>query len=298
MRSALNLGVSQTALWRSRFPVSRRRSQCYGLYNPSDGLYVTSAVTFDGSAHTMGSYAEVIAATTFDVGFVAVLPYDSNTAATDTHALLDLAVGGAGSEEVVVSSIYAGHASVQQTYAFPVWYEFPLFIRSGSRVAIRGQGAVGGDSMTVCVALFPYEGSEGRAPASKIVTIGDNRAASGGVSCTADKANPQKNSWTEITSATSEPLIGFTVCIGPGSTTTIATQKLSIDIGYGPSGSEAVIGADLLAYTGTNEEVFVPRSTLVWSEIPAGTRLTARFARSGSGTNTVAEIILLGIRSV
>jgi hypothetical protein len=112
----------------------------YG-FNAATNLGV--AVDPGGSANTKGAYSQITASVSSDLaGFF--LCFDSQGTETGTanavSFLVDIALGGSGSEKVVIPNIsllqYAGPTVYHLPEATPY---FPVAVKAGTRVAVRAQ---------------------------------------------------------------------------------------------------------------------------------------------------------------
>ena len=95
-----------------------------------------------GTANTKGAYAQLVASTTQTIrGLIVQILPDASYAAAPAHSLVDIAIGGAGSEQVVIPNIMHNptetSGSVIQANNAPFYY--PASIPSGSRIAARSQ---------------------------------------------------------------------------------------------------------------------------------------------------------------
>ena len=114
-----------------------------------DGTTVTAA----GSAHTKGSWVQLIATTAYDWHGFWLATGSTFTSGTVTSQLLDIGVGGAGSETVLLPNVHSGwRANTDDTVDM---FFVPLFIPKGSRVAARVQSAIASDTVLVLIAGQP-----------------------------------------------------------------------------------------------------------------------------------------------
>jgi hypothetical protein len=101
------------------------------------------AVNSGASYNTKGAYSQLTADLPETVkGFFLGMGSRNNTATTDTYGLMDIAVGGAGSEQVLVSNMpYASHSSGD---IFSPFFTdiYPFSIPKGSRVSARAQSNI------------------------------------------------------------------------------------------------------------------------------------------------------------
>lgn len=92
-----------------------------------------------GTINTKGSYSQLSAATVIEIGWLVIcITGQANTATTTNVGLVDIAIGGAGSEQVIIANLaYCVDAAIDSPE--PQYYGFPVSIPKGSRVAARAQ---------------------------------------------------------------------------------------------------------------------------------------------------------------
>lgn len=248
-------------------------------------------VTSGGSAHTKGAWTEIVAALSVDAVCISMNSTASVASnSVDTRCLVDIGVGGAGSEVVVIPNISVGNKSSSTS-----GWLFPIFVPKGSRVAFRSQHAVAstGNSFRF---RFGKATPQGVQPAPYCVNIGANTSTSGGVVSTWGGVAHTKGSWTEITSAAPERLSGFQVCVDYDGTTTGNSGAALVDIGVGGAGSETVIASNMFYVTTTSEAIdhFGGGLAYIPIEIAAGARIAVRHQSSSGNTDTIG-VTLIGI---
>ena len=248
-------------------------------------------VTAGGSAHTKGSWTEIVASTSVDTVCVSM----NTTAAVgangiDTRCLVDIGIGAAGAEVVVIPNIAVGNKSSSTS-----GWLFPIFIPKGTRVAFRSQHAVASTANTFRF-RFGKALPQGVMPAPYCVNVGANTSTSSGVVSTWGGSTHTKGSWVELTSAAPERLSGLQVCLDLNGTTTSANASALVDIGIGAAGSETVVVSNLFYVTTTSEtaDSFGGGLAYVPVEVPAGERLAVRHQASSNLVSTVA-VVLVGI---
>ena len=100
------------------------------------GTAVTPAV---GSK---GAWAQVFASLAEDT-FGLMICINSNTAsAASRNSVVDIGIGAAASEIVLIPDLIAGNAASYQSPGGGIWYYFPVAIPAGTRIAARAQGTV------------------------------------------------------------------------------------------------------------------------------------------------------------
>lgn len=111
----------------------------------ADGTLVTAS----GTIHTKGAYAQLIASTTYDWHGFWLITGGVAIAASATDMLLDIAIGAAASEQVILPDLLVGYTAA--TSVGPRQWFIPIFIPRGSRIAARIQALIASDTTQVTV---------------------------------------------------------------------------------------------------------------------------------------------------
>lgn len=240
------------------------------------------AISASGTPNTKGSYGTPhFTATTFPAAWVLVTLLRTQGA----DVLVDIAVGGAGAEQVVIADIPS--SSNVTTSPTAANYLFPLFIPAGSRIASRCQAPSGTLSIDVQVTLFaPMLGGE--RGLGQVETCGAVTATSLGTSVDPGGTANTKGSWSPLISATTIPYRWACVSINH---TNIAAAAMDwgVDIGVGAGGSEVVVVPDLVVGTQTTNDAIPNPAFCFPLAIPAGTRVSAR---AQCNVNTASERLI------
>jgi hypothetical protein len=102
----------------------------------SSGSTLGTTITASGSTNTKGSYSELVAATSRD--YMGFFIGTTGASATTKHHLLDIAIGAAGSEVVILSNLYI--LTTAMWSAVPTFF-LPINIPAGTRISARVQSA-------------------------------------------------------------------------------------------------------------------------------------------------------------
>ncbi len=96
-----------------------------------------------GSANTKGAWSQLVASTAREIRALglAVGRNAGNQSLSDADFLVDIGVGAAGSERVIIPDWYAFSGSSGDTYRSQGTPAFPVYIPAGSRVAARAQSS-------------------------------------------------------------------------------------------------------------------------------------------------------------
>jgi hypothetical protein len=255
--------LGATPLWRN---VDWFEQSSYTLVNSTAEVSLTA----NTSAHTKGSYSELISSTSANAGLLVLMVQDIAVVSTNTATLIDIATGASGSETVIISNLAVGGAV---TTAGPtgVAVSIPLQIPSGTRLSARIQSVVtGGKTATAQVFLLTASSDYATAPTS-VDVIGGNTANSQGISFSG-----ASGTWVQATASTSQAYRA--VAIVPSThNSSISAFSPQFEVGVGPSGSEQTFGVTIVNY---NSNEFVqsspPYLSLFGRNIPSGSRLAVK----------------------
>jgi hypothetical protein len=256
-----------------------------GTISSSHGPTVTGSATLN----TKGAYTQLTAATAREAqGFYLHIGSDFNVG----DCLFDVAVGAAGSEQVIVSNIKFSRPN--DTYS--AWYYFPVRIPAGSRVACRIQATSASIQVWPNIYLLP---SSPMWPAGfgRCTTYGANTATSGGTSVDGGGTINTKGAYSQIVAATTSPMRAFAVGIGPANDFARVVAAFSFDIAIGAAASEQIILADMTVFQAQSaDHIPVMQIGPFPCDIPTGTRLAARCSASTiTAGDRANDIIIYGM---
>jgi hypothetical protein len=196
--------------------------RCYNVAWQSNLVATPSAtapgtlVTADVTSHTKGAYAQLVASTTRDwFGFWLSC---TNSAATgaDSAQLLDIAIGGAGSEVVILNNWLAG-ARGSAAFASLEGQYIPLYIPAGTRISARNQSLISADTVHVTVV-----GQYGTSNIAQVFnccdTYGVDTADSGGTAHTPGNTGAESTDATIGTTDKAYGAVSLGVTLGSGVT--------------------------------------------------------------------------------
>lgn len=99
----------------------------------------TSVTPASGSK---GSWTEVFSSMTYATYGLLICINNNNTNTASRNTVLDVGVGGAGSEAVLIPDLICGNAATYTTIGSGLWYYFPVAIPAGVRLSVRSQSTV------------------------------------------------------------------------------------------------------------------------------------------------------------
>lgn len=231
-----------------------------------------TSVTAPGSANTKGAWLELSSAAPHDVAGIVLSSYwTASTGAV--HSLLDIGIGGSGSEVVLVGNVPHTRFSSAGAPSSPIL--LPCAIPAGTRIAARYQAsAISGAALDVQMQLLAA-GNDYPIRSSRCADYGAVTAASTGTSVDPGGSANTKGSWVELTSSTAHgsqwAVISITHALN------ISSARWLMDLAIGGAGSEVVVLQDLLwsGHQISNVGLGIQR-TFIPLALPSGVRLAAR----------------------
>lgn len=259
-------------------------SEVIGL--TTSGATAGVTVTASGTTHTKGSWTQLSAATTRPATGIQL--YVKSSYALQARFLVDIGIGSASSEVVLVPNLYFRGESDRGHF----WTVFvPVAVPAGTRISARVQCGVGSQSVVVAArmvdrgAILPgFSGADNYGPDASITDIGFYQ--------TSGTSNNTKCAWQELTAATTRDYRGLVTQLGMyvGSGSPIA----AFDLAVGASGSEQIVLPDIVFGSDTAE-----LSDVQWEfhplNIPAGTRLAWRAQTSSVHASNYFLFSVLGL---
>jgi hypothetical protein len=251
-----------------------------------------TTVTASASANTKGSWAQISAATPCAADAIIVSLINVTNA---VDMLIDLGIGGAGSETVIVANLTAScGSSGPGTNGVPLL--LPIALSDGTRLAARCQSTTGSSTISVIVHLVQNALLTSAGLAS-VQTYGANTADSGGTSIDPGATINTKGAWTEISASTSSNHSALIIGVGNQANTSRSTASYQVDIGIGAGGSETILIPDIHLREDSTQDVTDP--TIIppfFVTVPAGTRLAARANCSiNDATDRLIDLFLYGV---
>jgi hypothetical protein len=257
-------------------------------YRQSDNLGSVGAVppgaslTTGATAATKGAWVEMIAASTFDSAWVEVYLFDIAAGGVASQAALDIGIGAAAAETVLIADLLAGYAGGggSQSGGWKNW-AFPLRIPTGSRLSARlASVRTATTEARAAIILFEGESIEPQETDRIVTTYGMGTVPNG--TAITPGASGAEGAWTEIVSATTRAHFAFMPSFQITGDTALASRGFMVDIGIGAGGAEVEIGR--WHYQSSDAEYMggpLPNRPAI-VHVPAGVRLAMRASSSGT----------------
>jgi hypothetical protein len=229
----------------------------------------TVTLTASATAHTKGSWTQLIASTSGASNIFSSVWQGSAVASTDTATLMDIGIGASGSETVIASNIAVGGYG-SATIVLPV------NIPSGTRIAARIQGVRGSQTIQTFGNIYALNisGSAASLFPSSVDVLGTDSATSTGTAMSG-----ASGTWVQIVASTSDDYTGFQIIPSISDTDTPSINDLRLTLGVGASGSEVAIG-EISCTANTSEQISVRGASSPFAvfgrEVAAGSRLAIR----------------------
>lgn len=240
-----------------------------------------------GSANVKGAWAQLAASWPFDSDLLLVRIQGSTGART---ALIDIGVGGAGSEVVLIPNMLT---ESQSSYLHHQYLAIPAQIPAATRVVARCQSNAGSADFyikTMCVA------TNGENPCQRATDYGTQLGASRGLLVQCNAVLNTFGSWYEITSSTTNPMqFAALFCESDQNN---GDQDVTMQLGIG-----GTAGANNAPDTTVIPNLYFETANATLSaslgspvviplNIPAGTRIAMRGKSSAGGMNM--DVVIVG----
>lgn len=112
------------------------QSDTSGRPSGTQGTAITPATA------NKGSWAQLIAATTHTTYGILICINSNTASSTSRNTVVDIGIGAAGSEIVVIADLLGGNAANYNSPGSGIWYYFPIALEAGVRVAARARSTV------------------------------------------------------------------------------------------------------------------------------------------------------------
>jgi hypothetical protein len=243
-------------------------------------------VTAGGTIHTKGGWAQIIASSTQNAyGITCLISSIATTASTNFRTLVDIGIGAATEEIVLIPNLLAGGAAAQNAASNTgaAVYFFPIFIPKNSRISARMQSLVA--NKTGVVGVWLHESPSGPANwyGTRVTAYGINTTISSGTAHSHSNnsyANP-----TQIVDSCDNPIKFLQMGMDLGTVTNGVNSRGLIRIGVG--GTPNYIASDLPINESTTLETcnFTNANFILsqmYFDIPQGTRLVISSMRGAA----------------
>ena len=217
-----------------------------------------------------GSWAQVFATLDADTYGLMICVHNGRTSAANRQTVIDIGIGAAGSEQVVLPDLIGSNAALLSSLG-GLWYYFPIHLPAGTRVAVRAQSSV-----TTAVRVMVRAMQLPRDP-SMVKSIGYVEAIgiSGITPTTCNPGTTSESSWV-LLGTTSRNLWWWQMGIQT-SNATMSASFSHFDLAVGDGTNFSPILTDVGFVTSTDEQSGKPLFLMGCERfIPGGSSLYAR----------------------
>jgi hypothetical protein len=205
--------------------------------------------------------------------------------------LLDIAVGAAASEQIIIPDLLIATRSLQ-----PVTFMVPVHVAAGSRIAARCQnGGALGQTLGVSIELFTAGWLRLPSP-GRVTAYGVNTADSGATNIDAGAVANTKGSYAQLSAAVNRTR-AVILAIGDQDDQIRNAAEWLVDLAVGAAASEQVVLPNLRLACNSTSDMILPLVLGPFPvEIPEGSRLSAR-AQCSTATagDRVFDLAVYGI---
>lgn len=191
-----------------------------------------------GATNTKGSYVSIGAATTVSWEAMTIFVARPTGSSGGLNGMIDIALGGAGSEAIIVPDLYFAAGKLQDEHTLQL--TLPLHVPSGSQLRARMAESVGNGTIDLSVAGH-HSGLGGAPGFSRAVAL-FTPASSRGVAIDPGATANTKGAWAELTSSCPEDVAAMFGLIGYNNDVARAAgAQALLDIGIGAAAAEQTV---------------------------------------------------------
>lgn len=273
----------------AQFPLAVGGGSCSGTTTTSNATSGVRAISAAASANTKGSWTEIIASTAEDYE---CLLFMFSAATSNVSYLVDVGIGGAGSEVAIVSDI---HTSIGNNSS--EWFSIPRAIPAGTRISVRVASSTLSSQVRAAVVgikggwFTPQGGGD-------VTTYGANAADSGGTPVDAGASANTFGAWAQLTASTGADIKAIAIRTGGVNNATPTTGQGLLQVGVGAGGSEQPL-FEIPFQMGTTIDNYGPMPHMWFpADVPSGSRLAARVMMTVTdATDRVMDVVAYGLEA-
>lgn len=262
-------------------------------YNPSGGASNYSvSVTAPSAYNTKGDWAEIVSSLPFTAGLMLV---NINAVSYQKQRLIDIGIGAAGSESVLIGNLLYNHTG-NAYYGADAQYIIPITIASGTRVAVRQQqnyNNTGSNSAVVTINFFPIN-SCNTSGLQVCTTLGADTSDTSGTYVDPGTSANTEGSWVQFSAALPFTARALQFALSGANDPIKSPCYWALDIGVGSAGNEVEIVKDFnIALSNMSYEYRPTVSPVFPVEIAKGQRLSVRCKCTiTTATDRLLDVIL------
>ncbi len=263
-----------------------QRTQTVGM--TTSGSTTPTELTEPGSTNTKSAYTQISPGLSFDAAGILVTVFATTN--TNRTYLVDIALGAAGSEQVLINNLFCSVANTTNAR----YFYFPVAVPAWTRIAARYQvtGSVTSD-IRVAVTGFA-QGWFAAESYGRVITLGATAADSGGIQLVHPGVAHTKGAYSQIAASTSASISALLIALGNSDGDySLTGQQCFMDIAVGSAGAEQVLLPNLY-FKSTGFQFYPEIIGPLPAQIPANSRVAGRMQGGSTATDHV-DIILYGL---
>lgn len=246
-----------------------------------------------GTQPNKGNWVQVASSVNVsqEVYGVSICANNGATSNTIRNILMDVGVDNAGGTayQVVIPDLLCGYSSPYGLGSGGVWYYFPLYIPSGSSVAVRAQSTTT-TAFNVSITLLgqPRRPDSVRC-GSLVVPFGVVSATSSGTPTTL--GTTAEGAWTQVGTALTRSLwwwqVGYS-CLDASMSAAI----IHADVGAGDAANKKIILENCIIQTTAAEQISTNQNMMnAYNNVAAGDLIYVRGQTSGTADTTPGFVV-------
>lgn len=252
-----------------------------------------TTITASASTNTKGSWTTLIADTGARSLGIQIAIDNTAVSNTNSSSLLDIGIGAASSETVLIPDLAAGYALNENVSNTFVSYYFPIFIPAGVRLSARAQSVTASKAVTVRIHVFQRPSGLGWV-GSRVTAYGVTSASSRGTLCT--HGTNTYGTAAQLDASTANPIRYMQIGMQGGDDPSLSDFRVLADVRLGASTS---IAGPLMGSTDTGVESVLMNAgnnTLarMGFSLPSGQDLRMAGMANG-GSNNVFDYTIYGV---
>ncbi len=260
-----------------------------GLLIPSNtgryaNAYGTSVTPASGSK---GSWTQIFASTSEEATWIEIVIHNNQTNNASRDTLLDVGIGGAGSEMVIIPDLVCGDADTFTTGA--KIYRFPLRIPAGTRIAVRAASTV----TTAFNVLINLLTRQPFGPTiSKVSAVGVSTATAG------TGLTPGTGSLSAWVSLGTTPHRAIWWQLGVqvnAADTSHVAAGVDLQLAFGDGTTKIPITQIAYSVSSSEKNVINQNRLAGWRDVPEGSTLYVRGQTSGASADPLNLVAYAGV---
>lgn len=236
-----------------------------------------------------GSWVQVIASLSEAAYGLLICINNNNVSAGSRNSVVDIGIGAAASEIVLIPDLIAGNAVNYNVNGGGLWYYFPVLLPAGTRIAARAQGTV-----ATAFSVFVQAMQRPANPSMlKVAGFVEAIGASGDSGVTVTPGTTGEGAWTLLGATVRECWYWQIGAQVQSTDTTHNANAIHMDLAEGDGTDFNILMDSVLMNTNTTEGgVILPFALNCEKRVPAGRNIYAR--AQASGAVDALEIVAYG----